>query len=152
MSQIINHCYMHTIFSSKDHQPLFKTQELRDQLKEFLYQKLKKLNAKAYAISISEDHIHLLHQMPVEASLDQLIAEIKLSSSLFLKKTGQVELGNFHWQKNYGSVSVSHSSLSGVSLFLQEQEELHKTVTYEKEFIAFLKKHHIDFDMQGLWD
>ena len=68
MPPTINHCYMHTIFSTKDHQPLFKTKELRNQLEEFLVQKLKKLKATAHAISVSENHIHLLHTMSLEAS------------------------------------------------------------------------------------
>jgi len=52
------------------------------------------------------------------------------------------------WRKIlvYGAFSVSQSSVSAVSRYIANQEEHHRKMSFQKEFIAYLKKHKIDYD------
>ena len=42
--------------------------------------------------------------------------------------------------------SVSASNLATVTQYIQNQENHHRKITFEDEFIALLRKHGIDFD------
>ena len=52
----------------------------------------------------------------------------------------------------YGAFSVSKSNASRVIRYIREQETHHKKMTFEEEFIAFLKKHGIEYDLRYVFD
>jgi putative transposase len=52
----------------------------------------------------------------------------------------------FAWQEGYGAFSVSASNLVVVERYIANQERHHRKMTYEQEFLGFLKKHGIRFD------
>jgi putative transposase len=58
----------------------------------------------------------------------------------------------FAWQKQYGAFSVSVSQLDPVKEYIATQEEHHRTKTFQEEFVAFLTRHHIEYDERYLWD
>ena len=57
----------------------------------------------------------------------------------------------FAWQTGYGAFSVSHSSLAEVEKYIANQEEHHRKISFQEEFLTFLKKHEIEFDERYLW-
>jgi hypothetical protein len=59
---------------------------------------------------------------------------------------------DFAWQIGYGAFSVSQSSVSAVSKYIANQEEHHRRLSFQKEFIAYLKKHKIDYDERYIWE
>ena len=48
------------------------------------------------------------------------------------------------------SVSVSH--LAETISYIENQEEHHRYKSFQEEYLAFLKKHEIDYDEKYLWD
>jgi putative transposase len=58
----------------------------------------------------------------------------------------------FGWQVKYGAFSVSVSQLDKTLRYIQRQEEHHRKVSFQEEFLALLKKHRIAFDERYLWD
>jgi hypothetical protein len=58
---------------------------------------------------------------------------------------------HFAWQEGYGAFTVSRSSLDDVSSYIQRQEAHHARTTFEEEFIAFLKRHGVEYDGRYLW-
>jgi putative transposase len=52
----------------------------------------------------------------------------------------------FAWQQGYGAFSVSASNAGAVIRYIRNQEQHHKKINFEDEFLVLLKKHGITFD------
>ena len=76
---------------------------------------------------------------------------IKGGSSKWIHDTFPEHRG-FTWQKGYGAFSVSVSHLEKTITYIENQPEHHRTRTFEEEFIAFLKKHQVQYDERYVWD
>ena len=59
---------------------------------------------------------------------------------------------DFAWQEGYAAFSVSRSNLSRVAAYIEKQEEHHRKMTFEEEFVALLKRHGIPYDPRYVWD
>ena len=80
-----------------------------------------------------------------------MIEEIKKGSSKWIKTIDRRYRG-FFWQRGYGALSVSPTQLGAVIKYVDEQEEHHRTRTFQEEYRALLRKHGIEFDEQYVWD
>jgi len=58
----------------------------------------------------------------------------------------------FAWQEKYGAFSVSESRVNSIIQYIKGQEEHHRKMTFQEEFVALLKKHRIEYDERYLWD
>jgi len=47
---------------------------------------------------------------------------------------------------------VSVSQLDTLISYIRKQEQPHRNITFQEEFLALLKKHQIEFDERYLWD
>jgi putative transposase len=83
------------------------------------------------------DHVHLLIELLDNFS--HFIRDLKASSSKWFHK-------NFPWQEGYGSFSVSYSALETVQKYIQNQKQHHATMSFEEEYLKFLKHHHVKYD------
>lgn len=52
----------------------------------------------------------------------------------------------FEWQQGYGAFSVSVSQQPRTIDYINAQADHHRRHNFEEEWIAFLKKHRIDYD------
>lgn len=57
----------------------------------------------------------------------------------------------FGWQEEYGVLSVSVSQLEDTIEYICKQPEHHRRMTFQEEFLALLKKHHVKYDGRFLW-
>jgi len=57
----------------------------------------------------------------------------------------------FRWQEGYGAFSIGTSSIKDTVHYIENQEEHHLRVTFQQEFVAFLKKHEIEYDERYIW-
>jgi REP-associated tyrosine transposase len=90
----------------------------------------------------SEDHIHLLVQIPPTITLSDAISTIKANSSRWAHEQGN----KFAWQQGYAAFSVSASSVPSVGRYVRNQEAHHKKRSFQEEWFALLKKHGVEFD------
>lgn len=58
----------------------------------------------------------------------------------------------FGWQTGYGVFSVSESNVAAVTAYIAGQQDHHKKQSFQGEFIAFLKKNHVEYDPRYIWD
>jgi putative transposase len=56
----------------------------------------------------------------------------------------------FLWQEEYGAFGVSVSQLDKTIEYLKGQEEHHRRMTFQAEFLALLKKHRVEYDERYL--
>lgn len=96
------------------------------------------------------DHVHLLARFGRTITQADWIKELKRVSNLWLKDEGG--LAGFAWQAGYADFSVSQSNVSEVRRYIANQERLHRTMTFQDEVRALLRKHEIEWDERYIWD
>ena len=75
---------------------------------------------------------------------------IKSNSSLRVHETRR--RAAFAWQAGYGAFSVSQSNVPAVVKYIRNQEQHHRKISFQEEFIAFLKAHRILYDERYIWE
>ena len=96
----------------------------------------------------TENHIHLLLDIPPSIQLAKAAQVIKANSSRWMGEHGT----KFAWQKGYGSFTVSMSNVPSVVRYIDNQKEHHKKRSFEEEFLGLLKKHKIPFDPKEVYE
>jgi putative transposase len=138
----------HIVFSTKNREPSLD-RVILERLWPYLGGIARDNGMKAREIGGVADHVHLLLSVPASMALSKAVQLIKGGSSHWLKETFP-QLKTFSWQDGYGAFTVSRSQVDIVRHYIQNQEEHHRTKTFEDEYRTFLKKHHIDFDERYL--
>jgi putative transposase len=148
MSYVSNH--IHLVFGTKERRKLM-TPILRERLWPFMGGIARQNKMKAIEVGGVEDHIHLLISLPATVSVSKAAQLIKGGSSKWVHDTFP-EYRHFQWQEKYGSFNVSVSQLDTLIRYIRNQEQHHRKMTFQEEFLALLKKHRIEFDERYLWD
>lgn len=91
------------------------------------------------------DHVHLLVQLSTLDKFSHFIRDVKANSSGWIHEHFSY-FKDFAWQEGYGSFSVGYSALEKTKRYIQIQEQHHKTMTFEEEYIKFLKLHGVNYD------
>ena len=144
MANTYTQIYIHVVFAVEGRQNLIKP-VYNDELQKYITGIVASQNHKLIAINNMPDHLHLLMGVRPDASLSDLVGDVKAFSAKFITQNRWVA-GRFSWQEGYGAFSVSTSVLPTVRRYIQTQEAHHKKMTFDDEFIALLRKHGIAFD------
>lgn len=141
---------MHVVFSTK-----YRSHSLRREFRERLYEYMggiaRRLKGHLIEIGGVEDHVHLLIAIPPTLALSDAIRDIKAGASKWLNELPE-NTSPFEWQKGYAAFTVSYSQIESVRRYLQSQEEHHHRQTFEEEYVAFLRRHEIEFDPKFLFE
>ena len=140
---------VHVVFSTKDRQRLISS-ELQPRLWPYLAGIAQQNDFKALAVGGMEDHVHILLSLPAKLAMAKSVQFIKGGSSKWIHDTFP-EHKNFAWQKGYGAFSIGISQLPATVAYIRAQPEHHRKVSFQEEFIRFLKKHGIEYDEQYVW-
>ena len=87
------------------------------------------------------------HCLATGADFSEAMQKVKANSSRWLGENGV----RFEWQKGYGAFSVSPSLLPTVQAYIRNQEEHHKSRSFEEEFVALLKKSGVAYDAERIF-
>lgn len=136
--------YFHLIWSTKKRQPRISP-EVQSRLSPYLRAITRNHLGKILEIGGMPDHVHLLVELSSADKFSHFIRDLKASSSLWIHKNFP-NLHDFAWQEGYGSFSVSYSALEHVRKYIQDQEQHHATMSFEEEYLKFLKLHHVKYD------
>jgi REP element-mobilizing transposase RayT len=100
---------------------------------------------KALMVGGVEDHVHVLLSLPATLTSSKALQLLKGNSSKWVHETFPAQ-GDFAWQEGYGAFSIGVSGVDGTIAYIQNQEEHHRTRTFQEEFITFLKRHGMEYD------
>lgn len=151
MPQSLARVWIHLIFSTKNRYPFLTDKQLRLDTHSYLATVLRNHECETLIVGGVEDHIHALFALSRNYSIADIVKEIKIASSKWIKEQSPAQK-QFSWQSGYGAFSVSQSHLDQVTRYIERQEEHHKRVTFQDEFRAFLKKYNVEYDEQYVWD
>jgi len=104
---------------------------------------------KALGIGGMKDHVHILLSLPSSLPIATAMQEIKSASSHWMLETCAIR--GFEWQEGYGAFSIGWTQVSATLAYIARQEEHHRKRDFQAEFIAFLKKHRIEYDQRYVW-
>jgi REP element-mobilizing transposase RayT len=149
MPQSLGQIYVHLVFSTKDRTPWIND-ALKPKLHAYLAGALAAIDCPALVVGGMPDHVHLLFRLSRTVTLADVVKESKVESSKWMKDTGQVS--EFAWQSGYGAFSVSASQVETVSAYIRNQEEHHKSRTFQDEFRKLLQHFNISYDERYVWD
>jgi REP element-mobilizing transposase RayT len=139
----------HVIFSTKDRQPLL-TPDLRTDLLAYMGGIVRHIHGKLIDSNARPDHVHCLLSLPPALAVAEALRVIKSNSSLWVHETWH--RAAFAWQAGYGAFSVSQSNVPAVVKYIRDQEQHHRKISFQEEFIAFLKAHGIAYDERYIWE
>ena len=142
--------YHHCVFSTKERRPII-TPALQERLWPFMGGIARQHKVAAIEIGGVQDHVHMLIALPATLAVAKAMQLIKGGSSKWVHDTFP-EHRSFGWQTKYGAFSVSVSRLDKTIAYIKNQEVHHRRMTFQEEFLTFLKKHRIPFDERYLWD
>jgi putative transposase len=140
----------HVIFSTKDRIG-FIDADLAASMFPYLGGIIRELNGTALAINGPADHVDLLVALPPNLALSEAMRVLKSNSSRWVHEQWPQRRA-FAWQTGYGAFSVSQSNADQVCAYIANQEEHHRLVSFQDEFMAFLKRHGIAYDGRYIWE
>ena len=141
--------HFHCVFSTKERRP-FLTPELRTRLWPFLGGIARLNKMKAIEVGGVADHVHILLSLPATMPVSKAMQLVKGGSSKWIHENFP-DQRLFAWQEKYGAFSVCVSQMDKIIQYIQGQEEHHRKLTFQEEFLMFLKKYHIEYDERYLW-
>ena len=142
--------HYHIVFSTK-HRERWLVLENEQRIWAYLGGIAKENKIQPIKIGGIEDHVHLLLGAPATLAPCKIAQLIKGGSSAWIHDTFP-DLKGFAWQDGYGAFSVSQSNVPDVAAYIHDQRAHHRTKTFQEEYLAMLRKHHIVHDERYVWD
>ncbi len=140
--------HTHFVFSTKERAPQI-TEQWRERLYAYIGGIVRNADCRLIDAGGMSDHIHLLIGMHQSIAPADLMRLVKSNSSGWVHEDIKAP---FEWQKKYGAFSVSKSGLDAVIHYINTQEEHHRTMTFQEEYLELLKRHEIDYDPRYVFE
>jgi REP element-mobilizing transposase RayT len=150
MPQSLANILVHVIFSTKNRARLILP-DIEGELYPYLASICRVCDSPSHAIGGIEDHVHIALTLGRTITVAKLLAEIKASSSKWIKTKGP-QYVEFAWQNGYGAFSIGQSQSPALKRYIARQKEHHRQRTYQEEFREFLKRYGIAYDERYVWD
>jgi putative transposase len=149
MSQSLSCVLVHIVFSTKDRAPVLSS-SLRPELNAYLATVARNEGCECLRVGGVADHVHLAIRVSRTLTTSQLVADLKISSSKWLK-TQSSGLRSFAWQGGYGAFSIGPSTLGALTQYIDNQEEHHRKSTFQDEYRRLLEKYGVEYDERYVW-
>jgi putative transposase len=150
MAHTFTRLLTHVVFSTADRAPLL-VEVIRPDVHAYLGGIVREWGGTAVAIGGTADHVHMLLQLGADQNVADCLRVAKTNSSRWLHEKWP-ERRSFAWQRGYGAFTVSASNADTVLRYIAGQEEHHRKISYEDEFLSLLRKHGVSFDPKHIFD
>lgn len=148
MPQSLSAIYVHLVFSTKNRNPFLSDPDVRQQMHRYMQEVTKRLDCPALALNGTADHVHLLARLPRTLTVAEWTKEVKRATSTWMKATNS----DFAWQAGYGAFSCSSSELDRICTYIRGQEEHHRVLSFQEEYLALLAEAGIEWDERYIWE
>jgi REP element-mobilizing transposase RayT len=141
--------FFHCVFSTKERETSISV-DLQERLWPYIGGIARENMMKAVAVGGTSDHLHVLLSLPSTLAIAKAIQLVEGASSKWVHETFPKHR-DFAWQEGYAAFSIGISQFQDTIAYIQSQEAHHRKQTFQEEFIAFLKKHGIEYDERYVW-
>lgn len=98
-----------------------------------------------YRINCMEDHVHILSDLHPSIALADYIRDIKTATSIKLKESD--DFPHFYgWASGYAALTYSAWDKDIIIDYIKNQQEHHKTETFEDEYRRLIEESGIEID------
>lgn len=149
MANTYTQIYLHVVFAVSSRICVISPAR-KEELQKYMTGIVTKQGQKLIAIHCMPDHVHILMGLKPDIAPSNLVRNIKTGSTNHINEQKWVGC-RFSWQEGFGAFSVSHSNLSRVARYIQNQESHHRKKSFQKEYVDFLNRHHVVFDNKYLF-
>ncbi|HZW37746.1 MAG TPA: IS200/IS605 family transposase [Ignavibacteriaceae bacterium] len=126
----------HAFFSTKNRKNTLP-QDYLNSIYNYIWGIIKNKKCKLFRIGGTSDHIHILFELNPKVALAELIKDIKVSSSIFIKKEYSLFNG---WQSGYSSLTYSYDKKDILIKYIKNQKEHHRTNSFEDELKTLIEE------------
>ncbi len=137
----------HCVFSTKNRRRTIEP-DLQPKLWAYIGGIARKNGMHALAVGGTEDHAHILLAIPATMPVAKAVQLLKGGSSKWFHENHRKD---FAWQSGYGAFTLGVSQTTATMAYICGQREHHRHMDFRQEFLAFLKKHKIDYDERYVW-
>ena len=123
----------------------------REELHKYMTGIVQQRNHKMLAVFCMPDHTHLFVGMKPTQSVSDLTRDVKAASSGLINDKGWAKK-KFEWQNGFGAFSYSHDAIYRVVKYILNQEQHHKNVRFQQEYLALMDEFKIDYDSRYVFD
>ncbi len=134
----------HLVFSTKDRQPVLSDSR-RDELCMYMTGVINNRHCRPVWINGVRDHVHILFSLRPAVALAELVKDIKVASSVWIKED-RVFPNFFAWQEGYGAFTYSLRDEPELIAYLKAQEEHRRKTTFLEEYRRLLLDHGVKFE------
>jgi putative transposase len=149
MPNTYSQIFIQIVFTVKGRQN-FINENIREEIQKYISGIIAETKQKLYAIYCMPDHTHILVSMQPNLAISDLVKDIKVNTSSWIKKKSPF-LQSFAWQHGFGAFSYSKSQSLQVVNYLNQPEH-HRKKTFKQEYIEFLNAFEIEFDDKYLFE
>ena len=132
--------YIHFVWSTKNREPFLDSRELRQKVWQHIRENAREKEIFIDCVNGYFDHCHCLVSLSMDQAIQKTMQLIKGESSFWINKNGFTK-NKFEWQDEYFAVSVSESSIENVRNYIKNQEEHHKTKTFQADLNELIRKY-----------
>lgn len=150
MANTYSQIYIQIVFAVKNRQALIHP-DWEAKLYKFIAGTVQKKGQKIIAINGVSDHIHIFIGIKPTCCLSDLVREIKKASNKYIKDQNFTNF-NFEWQGGFGAFSYSHSHISNVAKYIDNQKIHHQKQTFKNEYLSLLKVFKIEYQTEYLFE
>jgi REP element-mobilizing transposase RayT len=150
VSNTYSNLLFHVVFSVKQRRPLIAN-DLKERLYSYICGIARQNGVIIIVIGGTNDHIHILLSCKPDVLLSKIMQYIKGGSSKWVHDNFS-DLKIFSWQEGYGAFTVSSSMKEIVKGYINNQEEHHKKMNFEEEYLELLKRNDIEFEPKYLFN
>lgn len=145
---------LHTTFSTKYRLPLISP-AIEALLYAVIISEFRRHGSIVLRIGGTPDHLHIVHTLPRDCTLANLLRSVKAVSSKWIKRQGEF-YERFAWQEGYASFSVDYRKKEAIIRYVDNQKEHHgltgNGLTFEQEYLKLLRAFGIaDIDLERLF-
>ncbi|SHJ35490.1 REP element-mobilizing transposase RayT [Arenibacter nanhaiticus] len=130
--------YIHFVFSTKNRESFLHSHDLRKQVWNHIRKNAIEKNICIDFINGYPDHCHILISLGTDQTIRKVMQLIKGESSFWINKNNLCKT-KFEWQEEYYAASVSHSMPNRVRNYIKNQEEHHRTKSFQKEYSELIQ-------------
>jgi len=142
--------YLHIVYSTKNRYPYLRDKGIRAETFAYLGGMCKKFDSPPLIVGGIEDHVHILCRFSQNFAVASVVRDMKRASSRWLKRKDPA-LKDFYWQEGYGAFSIGPSHVNVLRKYIGNQEEHHRTETFQDEFRRILHKYDVEYKESEIW-
>lgn len=128
--------WIHAVWTVKSREPII-SQEHRHILFKHIHKNALEKDIFMEIVGGHHNHAHCLFRLRNDQTIDKTMQLIKGESSFWFNRNIDNH-PKLNWQKEYFAVRVSESQVEKVKNYILNQEEHHRTKTWEEEYQEFI--------------